>query len=370
MSNNFIFTTRNLGPNAKGSALTIDELDSSLLFLSSSLITSGSINDLSQSLSILSGSFIAVSQSVVEITGSITTINNELLILSQSISEIQFQPLSGSNYIFVEANGTPTQNGGYLTASYALAKLTIPARTDRFSVLLGPGYYEFNSDFNIDTEYIDVVSLTGDRDVYITGSNTIVIGADNVYVRGIDVELKNFTITSSFPNTIIKNCKGGDESFGGDSTLLNAFTMAGTFIDCEGGDYSFAGNGFAFGTFINCIGGNNSFGNECDGIFTNCVGGEFSFANQGSITGGTLENCTAGDNSFATIGTIDIGAELKRCVGGQNSFCIASGGVQTSIDGVLESCQFIGSNFTLSAGTNGKLINCYPGPGTTSVTYP
>ena len=27
MSNNFIFTTRNLGPNAKGSALTIDELD-------------------------------------------------------------------------------------------------------------------------------------------------------------------------------------------------------------------------------------------------------------------------------------------------------------------------------------------------------
>jgi hypothetical protein len=325
--------------------------------------------NLSQSLSILSGSFIAVSQSVVEITGSITTINNELLILSQSISEIEFQPLSGSNYIFVEANGTPTQNGGYLTASYALAKLTIPAITDRFSVLLGPGYYEFNSDFNIDTEYIDVVSLTGDRDVYITGSNTIVIGADNVYVRGIDVDTKNFTITGSFPNTIIKNCKGGDESFGGDSTLLNAFTMAGTFIDCEGGNISFAGNGFAFGTFINCIGGNNSFGNECDGTFKNCVGGDNSFATQGSITGGTLENCTAGNASFASAGIIDIGAELKRCVGGQNSFCIGSG-TQTNINGILESCQLIGgSNFTLP-GTSGKFINCYPGLGTTSVTYP
>ena len=369
MSNPWIFKTRELGPNSKKSALTIDELDNSLLFLSSSLISSSSINDLSQSLSILSGSFTAVSQSVVEITGSITTINNELLILSQSISEIEFQPLSGSNYIFVEANGTPTQNGGYLTASYALAKLTIPTITDRFSVLLGPGYYEFNSDFNIDTEYIDVVSLTGDRDVYITGSNTIVIGADNVYVRGIDVDTKNFTITSSFPNTIIKNCKGGDESFGGDSTLLNAFIMAGTFIDCEGGDYSFAGNGYAYGTFINCIGGDNSFGDYCDGIFTDCVGGDNSFATLGNITGGTFENCTAGDNSFATAGIIDASAELKRCTGGQNSFCITSNGAQTNINGVLESCQLSGSNF-ITAGTNGKLINCYPGPGTTSVTYP
>ena len=346
MSNHFIFTTRNLGPNAKGSALTIDELDSSLLFLSSSI-----------------GDSFAISQSVVELTA-------EVLILSQSINEIEFHPLSGSNYVFVEANGTPIQNANYLTASYNLAKSTNPTGSDRFSVLLGPGYYEFTNDFIIDTEYIDVVSLTGDRDVYITGSNTIVIGADNVYVRGIDVDTKNFTITSSFPNTIIKNCKGGDESFGGDSTLLNAFTMAGTFIDCEGGDYSFAGNGYAYGTFINCIGGDNSFGDYCDGIFTDCVGGDNSFATLGNITGGTFENCTAGDNSFATVGTIDLGAELKRCVGGQNSFCIASGGVQTSIDGVLESCQLIGSNFTLSAGTNGKLINCYPGPATTSVTYP
>ena len=128
----------------------------------------------------------------------------------------------------------------YLTSSYDLAKLTNPSISNRFSVLLGPGKYQLASNFIIDTEYIDVVSLTGDRDVYITGSSTIVIGADNVYVRGIDVGANNFTITSSFPNTIIKNCKGGDESFGGDSTLLNPYTMAGTFIDCEGGTYSFA----------------------------------------------------------------------------------------------------------------------------------
>jgi len=354
----YSFNTRDIGPNPKGSALTFDELDSSLLFLSSSLISSGSIND--------------ISQSVVELT-------SEVLILSQSISEIQFQPLSGSNYIFVEANGTPIQNGGYLTASYALAKLTNPTGSDRFSVLLGPGLYEFTNDFNIDTEYIDVVSLTGNRDVYITSSNTIVIGADNVYVRGIDVDTKNFTITSSFPNTIIKNCKGGDESFGGNPNPTSAsvpnpgYFIASTFIDCEGGDYSFAGNGSAYGTFINCIGGNNSFGNYCDGIFTDCVGGDNSFATLGNIEGGTFKNCTAGDNSFAPIGNIGdfnltqiLQPKLKECVGGINSF--ASSGI---IYGLLQECQLTLGNFnTLNIDLiSGQLVSCY-GNGLTPITTP
>jgi len=332
------FTTRNTGPNAKGSALTINELDNSLLFLSSSLISSGSVNDLSQS--------------VVELTA-------EVLILSQSINEIEFHPLSGSNYIFVEANGTPIQNSGYLSSSYDLAKLTNPTGSDRFSVLLGPGYYEFNSDFIIDTEYIDVVSLTGDRDVYITGSGTIVIIADNVYVKGIDVGSKNFTITGSFPNTIIKNCKGGDESFGGDSnsSSFNPFTMAGTFIDCEGGDYSFAGNGFAYGTFINCIGGDYSFGNFCDGIFTNCGGGNNSFAYQGNIEGGLIENCTGGEQSFAFNGSIISPSVLKNCTGGYGSFTDANG----AIEGLLQNCKLNSGNFsalTSSVTGNGGIREC------------
>lgn len=357
------FTTREIGPNAKGQALTFDELDESLLFLSSS------INDLSQSLSILSGSYTAVSQSVVEITGSITTINNELLILSQSINEIDFHPLSGSNYIFVEAKGTPIQNGGYLTSSYNLAKLTNLTGSDRFSVLLGPGYYEFTNDFIIDTEYIDVVSLTGDRDVYITGSSTIVIGADRVYVRGIDVDTKNFTITSSFPSAIIKNCKGGDESFGGSPTPQQGFpfpgyTMASTFIDCEGGGRSFAGYGSAYGTFINCIGGDESFGDYCNGTFKNCVGGVNSFATLGDIEGGTFENCTAGDASFASIGTIKQGSELIECVGGANSFTTIGNGSQK---GYLQECRVTAGNiFPNNIASSGQLVNCVT-PGLTPI---
>jgi hypothetical protein len=354
----YSFTTREIGPNPKGLPLTFDELDESLLFLSSSLIPSSSVNNLSQS--------------IVELTA-------EVLILSQSINEIDFHPLSGSNYIFVEANGTPIQNANYLTASYNLAKSTNPTGSDRFSVLLGPGYYEFTNDFIIDTEYIDVVSLTGDRDVYITGSSTIVIGADNVYVRGIDVDTKNFTITSSFPNTIIKNCKGGDESFGGNPNPLAGFVpnpgyfIANTFIDCEGGDRSFAGNGSAYGTFINCIGGDESFGNFCDGIFTDCVSGDNSFATLGNIEGGTLENCTGGDNSFAPIGNIGdfnltqiLQPKLKECVGGINSF--ASSGI---IYGLLQECQLTLGNFNILNidPISGQLVSCY-GNGFTPITTP
>ena len=314
----YTFQTRDYGPYAKGETLTFEDLDFSLLFL------------------------------------------------SESINELTFNPLSGSNYIFIEANGTPTQNGLGLVASYALVKTLPPSSTNKFSILAGPGQYLLNSDFELDTEYLDIISLTGERDVYITGSGTIFVNSDNITVRGIDVDTKNFTITSSFPNTIIKNCKGGDYSFGGDSTLSNAFIMAGTFIDCEGGDYSFAGNGLAYGTFINCIGNSGSFGNVCDGIFTDCVGGNNSFATQGSITGGTFKNCTSGDNSFASIGNIGPGSTLKECVGGINSF--ASSG---TIYGLLQGCQLTLGNFNVLNvdSVDGQLVSCF-GDSFTPITTP
>jgi hypothetical protein len=62
MSNPYTFNTRELGPNAKGTTLTFGELDNSLLFLSS------------------------------------------------SISTLEFTPLSGSNYIFIEANKKQVSN--------------------------------------------------------------------------------------------------------------------------------------------------------------------------------------------------------------------------------------------------------------------
>jgi hypothetical protein len=317
MPNSYIFKTRALGPNAKNSTLTFDELDNSLLFLSSSIGT-----------------------------------------------------LNGSNSFFVQANGTPLQNGYSLIDSYNTAKTTTPTGSNRYSVLLGPGNYEFTQSFNINTPYIDVVSLTGYKDVYITGSNTIQVSADNVYVRGIDVGSKNFTITSSLPNTIFKNCKGGDYSFGGSTNNQNSFTISSTFIDCEGGDYSFAGNGSAYGIFTDCIGKNSSFGYTCNGTFTNCTGGSSSFANQGNIEYSTFSNCQGEDYSFASAAQITNNSILKECIGGLDSFAnINQNGRSTST--LLDKCTLTsGSWNTSNLVNNSRLIDCIQPTNTLITTTP
>jgi hypothetical protein len=306
----YIFTTREFGPNAKGSPLDFEDLDYSLLFL------------------------------------------------SESINELN----AGSNYLIVPASGTPTVNALTLSASYALAKTMSPSITNRIAVLAYPGKYTFSSNFILDTEYIDVLSITGERNIYITGSGTVVISNDNIFVRGIDVDIKNFTITGSLPLTIIKNCKGGDESFGGSpipvtGSQFPGYTMASTFIDCEGGNRSFAGFGSAYGTFINCIGGDNSFGDFCNGTFTDCISGDYSFGYTYDIEGGILENCTAGIDSFAPNGDIQPPAVLKNCTGGQNSF---AQGIST-ITGLLTGCKLTSGFFNTSNVDNingGKLANC------------
>ena len=345
------FYTRVLGPDPKNEPLTLEELDNSLLFLSSSLSASlGDLPAISQSVS-------AISQSVVELTA-------EVLILSQSISEIEIKPLSGSNYIFVEANGTPTQNALLLSASYVAAKDLTLTSINRFSVLVAPGKYQFTSDFILDTQYIDIVSLTGEKDVYLIGTGSISVTANDVYVRGIDAGNNNFKIATNLNLLKVKNCKGGDESFGGTPDPLPGapaspgITVAGTFIDCVGGDFSFAGNGSAYGTFINCIGGSSgSFGYSCNGTFSNCVSGDYSFACGGDIEGGTMENCVGGIDSFAPTGFIKVDATLKNCTGGSNSF--ASG--VNDINGLLFGCRLTSGNFTQSI-TNiqgdGKILSC------------
>jgi hypothetical protein len=318
------FYTRTLGPNAVGTTLTWEQLDNSLLFLSE----------------------------------SIDSANNDIL--------------SGSNYLFVKADGTPSQNATELSASYVQAKASSPSATNRISILASPGKYTFASDFILDTQYIDVVSITGECDVLVTGSGTIQVTANDIYVRGIDVDIKNFLVTASLPLLKVKNCKGGDYSFGGypspspGNFVFPGYTIASTFIDCEGGDYSFAGNGSAYGSFTNCVGGDYSFGSYCDGTFINCTAGNYSFAYGADIEGGKLQNCTAGNYSFATIGNIISGATLNNCIGGLDSF---AQGIN-SITGTLVGCILTNGSFnTLNVGLGGQLIACANSDGS-NVTYP
>jgi len=261
--------------------------------------------------------------------------------------------LSGTNYITVKANGTPIENATELQSAYDLAKTmspTGPTSGSRFTIIASPGEYQFPSTFVMDTEYIDLVSLTGNTDVIfdlqgITDpfetdissnpiSECLLINTDNVYVKGIKGKfylspnwdayfsegedyILPIQISNNLPNIIVENCEGGVFSFGGDITSgLSPITLSGTFINCVGGPISFGGYGTASGTFTDCVGGDYSLGGQgtASGTFTDCVGGNNSFGGDLALTG-KLYYCRLTTGTFQTVSG-----------GGRTYYCIDGNG--------------------------------------------
>lgn len=205
--------------------------------------------------------------------------------------------LKGSNYVFVSANGTNIENAAELLAAYNLAKTMSPSITNRITVVAALGNYNFGSTaFVMDTQYIDLVSLDGNKSIVFNSANsagTINITANDVFVKGVDVGTKSFLIGDNLNLLKLENCKGGASSFG------KIQIISGTFTNCIGGNRSFGFQGTASGIFTNCVGGSESFGsvNTASGTFTNCIGGSGSFGGQGTASG-VFNNCTGTGSSF------------------------------------------------------------------------
>lgn len=321
----------------------------------------------------------------------------------------------GSKYIFVQGAGTPAENGLKLLAAYDYAKelrLDTPATgsNDRFTVVVSPGDYYLEEKLLIDTDNIDVVSLTGQADVIIKTpyvENRAEYGGgdyrttpvhvnevENVTVRGINVGINAMLVRTLVDSVLIENCVGGENSFtiGGYNNWpaqQEQIYIKGTFKNCIAGDYSYAyfSNRSAC-KFINCTGGNNSFGYFClydESEYIDCKGGNLSFSSQhgeyGSRTtyiyGATYTRCTAGNRSFGHFAaSINSSTTFTDCVGTQNCFgsnatsnsgyylrCKAEsiatnsiGGVQTA--GTWKDCVATGgSSWTNIVG--GIYDNCY-----------
>jgi len=263
--------------------------------------------------------------------------------------------LGGTQYVFVAANGTDLQNAAELQAAYVTAQGMSPSITNRITVIAAPGSYNFSTaNFEMNTDYIDLVSLDGNKSIVFNGSNTIEITTNDVFVRGVDVGLLKFTIANSLNLLRVENCSGGNKSFGrgdtasgtftnctgGDESFGGAFgTASGTFTDCTGGVYSFGGDGgTASGTFTNCTGGDNSFGDggTASGTFTDCIGGYAAFGGNGGIASGTFTNCIGAVYSFGGSGQGGIlSGFLYYCRLTSGTFETVSGGGRTvlCIDG-------------------------------------
>ncbi len=278
--------------------------------------------------------------------------------------------LSGTNYVFVSANGTPIENGNELIAAYNTAKTMSPSFDKRIKVIAAPGNYLLSAQLELDTEYIDLVSLDGNRSIIIDGAifdPTISVTANDVFIKGVDVLTKKFIIGDNLFLLKVENCSGGDYSFG------ESVTVSGTFTNCSGGNLSF---GFlspvVSGTFNNCIGGDNSFGlsSIVSGTFNNCVGSQGAFASQGTASG-TFNNCIGGNNLFAYDG--DASGTFNNCMGGIGSFgsqgtasgtfndCIGdigSFGGNGVASGIFNNCVGGDASFALFGTLTGKLYYC------------
>jgi hypothetical protein len=279
--------------------------------------------------------------------------------------------LEGSQYIYVAANGTDIENAAELQAAYSEAQMRLPTSTKRITIIAGPGNYNFESNvFTMDTSFIDLVSLDGNRSIVFNAPINLILGpseigsifitANDVFVKGVDVQIKQFRTNPLLNLLKIENCTGGNKSFGD----INA---AGTFINCIGGDFSFGGNGISSGTFINCTGGDYSFGGgtmfpTSSGIYENCEGGSYSFggSNMGGVSSGTYTNCTGGNFSFGYNG--DVSGIYENCVGGNFSWISNQPGGK--LTGKLYFSRHTFSQTNPSAGLGGSVVAFITGSNT------
>ncbi|WP_292892586.1 hypothetical protein [Nonlabens sp.] len=274
--------------------------------------------------------------------------------------------LEGTQYVFVAANGTDLENGAELQAAYVTAQGMTTTADSRITIIAAPGNYNLSSELIMDTNYIDLVSLDGNRSVIFNGIGSIFIDATDVFVKGVDVLLKAFNVPSVSPALKFENCSGGDGSFG--YIAMGTYTdcvagyesfgmygdASGVFTNCTGSDHSFGTEGTASGVFTDCIGGILSFGSngEASGSFTNCKGGSDSFGSGGTASG-VFTNCTGSDYSFATYGIAS--GSFTNCIGGSESF-----GTFGELSGQLYYCRLTSGDFPFT-GPGGITRLCIDG---------
>jgi hypothetical protein len=301
--------------------------------------------------------------------------------------------LGGENYIFVNSNGTPTENGNAVKYAYSLAQTMTPNGNpldynNKIIILLAPGYYTFKEEFEgpfvVDQNWIDFESLTGSRDVFFS---SILVDSSapgiSVNISGIDTTKNNYYPHAAFAvassggideGLTIQNCKGGDYSF---SSFSAGFS--GTYNNCEANTYSFCSSGDSLTPPDGII---STYTNDVDnfGNIINCKADGFSFCSNTSIATpvgksinyGNIRNCTAKSNSFCYSEYISKNTGvIEDCQGDNYTFCatIDSDGTGESLNnGFIVNCRIYGNGGCVYSGASvdfnsaknlGLISGCY-----------
>ena len=263
--------------------------------------------------------------------------------------------LKGNNYIVVYGNLLSTvSNGTELVDKLDFAKTVTPngqllSDTNRMTVLVAPGKYTFFNSLEMETPYIDLVSLTGDADVFLTCSNSntaIIVDSSDISVKGFNLGSQAIKINSAYSDNYFENIIGGDYNFSHPSPSGD---VAGNFKNCVGGLYSFgdadSSQNVIYSTFENCIAKNWSFGfTLSNSNLKNCTATSNSFG-YSEITGSTLIDCKATDFSFANDKGID-DSTLTNCIGGDRCFGSTLSGTTYVTNSTLIDCTASESSFS------------------------
>jgi hypothetical protein len=293
--------------------------------------------------------------------------------------------LNSANYVTVKVTDDPITNGNNLLAAYALAKNINPngivkSASNRLDIILPVAIYDLGiQSLTLDTQYIDLIGSTIDRNNHYIRSNVGVANRGVIRQTANDVKLFNLTIENSnvtyslnynntdpgayFPDPNLNLTYVENVLFTSNSSYVWSMRIrveySGIFTNCIGEDYSFGGNvGTASGNFTNCIGGIGSFGGDsgtASGIFKDCTGGGSSFGGNGGIASGNFTNCTGGDYSFGGNGGTASGI-FTNCIGEDYSFGAGGGGTAS---GNFTNCTGGDFSFGGNVGTaSGNFTNC------------
>jgi len=291
-------------------------------------------------------------------------------------------PLEGTNYLSVLAQGTPAENGQAVRNAYTFAQSMTPngnalSSANRVTILLAPGLYTFNEavdgQFIISSSFIDFESLSGATDVYFSSINVVSNTAipfqiSNIILSGIDTTKNNYYSHGAFAvsstgdpseNIYIKDCVGGDYSFSSFSSGINANS---SYNNCKARNYSFGSTGDGIMSPSGIIGIPSAFlGFINFGTFKNCNANNYSFCSNSIPVGGCnnyglIENCTGNNNCFnyALNGTTINSGEIINCKASFNSFCSITGGTtgnQAINSGVIFNCRAFENSFCNYSGS-------------------
>ncbi len=225
--------------------------------------------------------------------------------------------LPGPSGGFQASNIITAKVGDNLATKYAqavsLATSIGATATNRVALVIMPGNYSLSTQWNINTEFVDVIGLGSspkNPKVIITSSATtgINVTANDVRIIGLQVSAGSFPIeiATNKPLQYFQNCTANGTGFG--RATISGQIYNGTFVNCVATNgFGYSTNGSrptAAGTFIKCNATNGFAGSA--GAFNS---GGFSIAS------GTFIDCTA-----SVFARDDFTGVAKNCVAGADSF--------------------------------------------------